>query len=289
MVDVTSIVVNSIALSSLYALIAIGFTLIFGVGGVLNFAYGGQVTLGAFIGFHVVVVWGGSVWLAVLLSGLISALLGLVLYLGVVRFIEEEAIAVMLITFLVGFSLEHLLRVFYSSDTISIPIFIEGAAVVAEQRVLYNSLFIIAFSWLFIVAVFFFVNRTEPGKALIALSNSEKGAKLVGITPLRINIYTWTLAGLFAGVVGIVLLSVRGGSWQMGLGPLLLAFSIVILGGLGSIKGSVIGAYIIGTFEVITITLIDASLLGAASLVILLLVLTIRPQGLYGREALGDF
>jgi len=75
----------------------------------------------------------------------------------------------------------------------------------------------------------------------------------------------------------------------MGLGPLLLAFSIVILGGLGSIKGSVIGAYIIGTFEVITITLIDASLLGAASLVILLLVLTIRPQGLYGREALGDF
>lgn len=289
MVDVLSIVVNAAALGALYSLIAIGFTMIYGVGGVLNFAYGGQVTAGAFGAYHVVQILGGNVWIGLVGGMLAASLVGILLYFGAVRFCQDEAIAVLVITFLSGFTLEYLFRTFYTTDTITISLFFEGNSLLLGQRIQHNMVFIFVSSWIIIGLLGVFVTRTTTGKAIIAMSNSKRGAQLVGIRKFRMNLYTWGIGGLFAGFAGVIILSFRGGAWNMGLDPLLLAFSIVILGGLGSIKGSVIGAYIIGTFEVLIISLIDASLLGVASLVVLLVVLTVRPQGLFGREAVGDF
>ena len=97
--------------------------------------------------------------------------------------------------------------------------------------------------------LFYFVDRTRTGKAILATSMSDKGAALVGIDAERIYTYTWLLAGALAGVTGLFLASFQTASPTMGRTPLLLAFAIVVVGGLGSIRGSVIGAYLISFLD----------------------------------------
>jgi branched-chain amino acid transport system permease protein len=139
-------------------------------------------------------------------------------------------------------------------------------------------------SWSIIVALFLFVNYTKLGKAILATSMSHKGASLVGIKSRRINLTTWIIAGAFAGIAGLFLGSYLTASFAMGRNPLVLSFSIVVLGGIGSIRGSVVGAYLIGFLEIATTNMIDPRLQGMAPLVVLVLVLLVKPEGLFGRE-----
>lgn len=289
MVNAINILINSLAISSLYATIAIGFTLIFGVGGSLNFAYAGQITVGGFSAYFLSNVWGYSIWLG-LAGGMIAAGLGgFALYLGIVQFVQDQPIPTMILTFLSGFTVEHLLRIFVTSGSVTIAQPVPGQTTVLGQTVQLNMVFVFVSSWLIIIGLLGLINYTKIGKAIDAVSNTSRGAKLVGINTVHINLYTWVIAGVLAGFAGVLITSFRTGSWQMGFNPMILAFSIVILGGLGSIRGSVLGAYIIGTAEVITISLIDAGLVSFAALVILLAVLLVKPKGLFGREAITDF
>ncbi|MDY7081039.1 MAG: branched-chain amino acid ABC transporter permease [Halobacteria archaeon] len=113
---------------------------------------------------------------------------------------------------------------------------------------------------------------------------SEKGASLVGIRSDRINLLTWVIAGALAGIAGMALGSQLGATFDMGRNPLILSFSIVVLGGIGSIRGSVVGAYLIGFLEVFVIQFISNDLTGIAPLLVLVLVLLVKPEGLFGRE-----
>ncbi len=113
---------------------------------------------------------------------------------------------------------------------------------------------------------------------------STRGASLVGIETNRMYLYTWAVAGALAGLAGVFLGSIQTAGWAMGREPLVLSFSIVVLGGIGSIRGSLIGAYIIGFLEVFTVSYVDSSLSGLASLVVLVVILLVKPEGLFGRE-----
>lgn len=147
-----------------------------------------------------------------------------------------------------------------------------------------NLLVVFVVSWLLIGGLFAFVNYTKTGKAILATSMSLRGAALVGIESDRINLYTWAIAGLLAGIAGLFLGSYQTANWAMGREPLILSFSIVVLGGLGSIRGSLVAAYVIGFLEVITTSAIDPRLSGLAGLLVLVVVLLVRPEGLFGRE-----
>jgi branched-chain amino acid transport system permease protein len=133
--------------------------------------------------------------------------------------------------------------------------------------------------------MFLYITKTDTGRAILATSQDRKGAFLVGIDSTRINLWMWLLAAMLAGIAGLFLASNgEAVTWDMGRQPLILSFAIVVLGGLGSIKGSVIGAYLIGSLEILTTNFVDARLAGLAPLVVLLLVLFVRPAGLYGQE-----
>lgn len=287
MADITSVIVNAITISALYALVATGFTLIFGVGGVLNLSHGGLITLGAFSGYLVSTVWEFDAALGLLAAIATCGVVGGVIYMGIVRRLKSPII-VIIVTLIVGFFIEHSLRIFVSNGTIFVPSILTGSYSFAGVESQTNMLLIFLIAWGLIIALFIFVNRTEPGKAIIAVNQSPKGAALVGINEDRINLYTWSLAAMFAGIAGFFLASFRTGSWNMGIGPLLLSFSIVILGGLGSIKGSVVGAYVIGTLETFTTSLVSARLTGVSALLVLVIMLLARPSGLFGREAATD-
>lgn len=271
-------------ISALYALVAIGFTLIFGVGGVLNLAHGATITVGAFSAFYVGQVLGLGLPAAVLAAVLIPAAFGALLYLGMINRLEDRPIMVMIITLVVSVVVEQVIVVFVGTTSRALPILVEGQFQLAGARFqnMLGVMFLV--SWAIIVLLFLFVNTTKIGKAILAVSMSHKGASMVGIRSNRINLATWIIAGAFAGIAGLFLGSYLTANFAMGRNPLVLSFAIVVLGGIGSIRGSVVGAYLIGFLEVATTNLIDPRLEGLAPLVVLVLVLLVKPEGLFGRE-----
>ena len=293
MVSFTNVLVNAISISALYAIVAIGFTLIFGVGGVLNFSHGALITVGAEAAYFVSngTKLGLSPWIGLLAGAATAGIVGGILYLGVVRFVEDEPVTLLILTFIIGFFIQNAARVFLTgTGSFTIPQVTAGgdpAVSLAGISVLKIDVFIFVLSLLLIALTIYFVTRTKTGKAVLAVSMSEKGAGIVGIDSRKINLITWLLASTFAGVAGVLLLMKNGGAWNMGTSPLILAFSIVILGGLGSIKGSVVGAYIIGFTETFTTQYVDPSLQGFTALLLLIVFLLVKPEGLYGREAAG--
>lgn len=288
-------VVNWLVFSALYALTAIGFTIIFGVGGVLNLAHGASITISAFVTFHgyhtLQASLGGSTALLVgfLLSLGAVAIFNAVLYLVFVRGLdrvyetaEHVALMVMIVTLLSALVVEQFFRLQFGSQPRSVPSFISG--VIPGTNVEMNLLLGFIVSWIVIGGLFLLVNRTKIGMALVAASMSRRGAEIVGVDLKELYIFTWVLAGVLAGIAGVFLASFGQAEYTMGRNPLIISFAIVIFGGLGSIRGSVIGAYIVGFLEIGTATFIDPNAVGITSFLVIVLVLLLRPEGLYGRE-----
>jgi|AntDeeMetagen134_2_1112570.scaffolds.fasta_scaffold02956_3 branched-chain amino acid transport system permease protein len=283
MVDVANILINGVVISSLYALVAIGFTMIFGVGGTINLAHGAVITIGAFAAYFVTTA-GFGIWAGVLAAIAAPALFSVLLYKGFAERRSDNIVIVMILTLLVSIAVEETIRIAEGSQPKAIPTLVSGTTDILGNGVQNNLLVAVVLSWLLIGGLFAFINYTSTGKAILATSMSPRGAALVGIESSRINLYTWAIAGVLAGLAGLFLGSYQTANWAMGREPLILSFSIVVLGGLGSIRGSLVAAYIIGFLEVITTSAIDPRLSGLAGLVILVLVLLVRPEGLFGRE-----
>ncbi|WP_435180075.1 branched-chain amino acid ABC transporter permease [Halorussus sp. AFM4] len=284
MVDVVSTAINAVTISALYALVAIGFTLIFGVGGVLNLAHGAILTVGAFTAYYATSALGLGIWVGAAAALAVGGLFAAALYLGMIRWVQDEPILVMILTLVTSIAVEQFFVVTVGTQAKAVPSLLPGQLSFAGLSVQTNQALTFVLSWLLIGGLIVAVNYTQTGKAILATSMSAKGAALVGIESDRMYLYTWLLAGALAGVAGVFLASYRTASYTMGRGPLILSFSIVVLGGIGSIRGSVLGAYLIGFLEVFTVSYVDSSLSGLASLVVLVVVLLVRPEGLFGRE-----
>jgi len=279
----SGVVVNAVMISALYALVAIGFTLIFGVGGVLNLAHGASITIGAYAAYYVTSAFGLNVWFGAIGALVVPAAFSALLYAGVIRYVEDDPITVMIMTLVTSIAIEELVKVQFGTQSLAVPSLVSGQFHVLGG-IQVNRVLVFALSWVLIGLLFAVVNYTRTGKAILATSMTAKGAALVGIESDRMYLYTWILAGAFAGLAGLFLASLRTADPVMGRTPLVLSFSIVVLGGIGSIRGSVIGAYIIGFLETFTQSYGSSSLTGLASLVVLVLILLVKPEGLFGRE-----
>jgi branched-chain amino acid transport system permease protein len=284
-VDPVNVTVNWLLLSALYALVAIGFTLIFGVGGVLNLAHGATITVGAYAAYFVADA-AGSIWVGTLAAMAVPGLFSVLLYVGMVRYVKEHPVIVMILTLVSSLLVEQVILVLpgAGSQAKAVSSLLTGSVTVLGSGIQTNRIVVFVLSWVVIAALFLFVGRTKAGKAIVATSMSERGATLVGIDNERVFVYTWFIAGVLAGVAGLFLASFQTATPFMGRSPLLLSFSIVIVGGLGSIRGSVVGAYLVGLLDTVTVSVVSTRLSGLAPLVVLVLVLLIKPEGLYGRE-----
>jgi len=289
---VPQILIDGFAISSLYALGAMGFSLIFGVSGVLNLAHGGIMVVAALIGW----LAAGELELGVYLGSLVGVAAGLttayVTYFMVVRPIqrsraiprEETEIFILTGTLLWGIMIQEGMAYLFTDNPVTIRPLIAGVGNIFGVRTPLNEIMIAAICWVAIGLLWLLVNRTRIGKQLLAASINPRGLTLLGFELSRIYLVVWGIYGVLAGIAGVLLASFLGLSSANSGQLTASAFSIVVLGGLGSVSGSLIAAYVVGYLETVTAYMIAPTLRPIPALLLLVLVVYVRPQGLLGRR-----
>jgi len=293
-----TVLVNAALISALYALIAIGFTMIFGVGGILNLAHGALLMAGAYAYLllerdTISVASLESVtlhpFLAFPIAVAVVALLSYLLYVVIVQFVEDNPVTTFLATIVVALAATEVTLHYAGSASHTYTLIPEdllpatvGLGPVEGIRTVEVVGF--AVSWIAIGALWFYVTKTDSGRAIRATSMTERGAQLTGVDVHAVRGRTWLIAGALAGIGGIFLGASSQATPTMWLHPLSLAFIIVVIGGIGSIKGSIVAAYLIGFLQTGVGEYLGQNFRGILSLALLVIVLFVLPQGLFGRE-----
>ena len=284
------ILIDGFAISALYGLGAVGFTLMFGVSGVLNLSHGGIMLVAAVVAWLVadsLGAYGGA--LAGLLAGVAIAF---ATYFFVVRPIqrspaippEEKEIFVLTGTLLWGIMIQEAVAYFTTTSPHTVRPLIAGVTVIAGVRTPTNGILTAVLCWSVIGLLWLLVNRTRAGKALLAASINPRGLTLLGYELQSIYLLVWAIYGVLAGIAGVLLGAFLGVSSDNAGTLTASAFSIVVLGGLGSVAGSLVAAYCVGYLETLTAYLISPSLRTIPALLLLVIVVYLRPQGLLGRR-----
>jgi branched-chain amino acid transport system permease protein len=286
------IVIDGFAISALYALAAMGFTLIFGVSGVLNLSHGALIVLAAVAAWAATNLLHEGIYISAVIGVAVAAVAALVTYFVVARPIqrsrripeEEKEIFVLTGTLLWGIMIQEAIAYFFTDNAKSVPPIVAGVVEILGVRTPRNEVFTAVVSCLVIALLWVCVNRTRAGKAVLAASMNPRGVTLLGIELSSIYIAVWAIYGLLAGISGVLLGMFLGVS-SYSVGPLTAsAFSIVVLGGLGSVTGSLIAAFVIGYLETLTAYLVSPAYRAIPALLLLVAVMYVRPQGLLGRR-----
>ncbi|RTL72952.1 MAG: branched-chain amino acid ABC transporter permease [Hyphomicrobiales bacterium] len=286
------IIVDGFAISALYALGATGFTLIFGVSGVLNLSHGAIMVSAAVGAWALHDLLAQNAYIGATFGVVLAMIVSLVTYGVIVRPIqvsrsireEEKEIFILTATLLWGIILQEVIAYLFTNNAKSVVPIVDGVVSVLGVRIPANEIFTAIICWLVIGLLWLLVNRTPAGKAVLAASMNPKGVTLLGIELNWIYIAVWAIYGALAGIAGVLLGMFLGVS-SYSVGPLTAsAFSIVVLGGLGSVTGSLIAAYVVGYIETITAYLISPAYRFIPSLLLLVVVMYVRPYGLLGRR-----
>ena len=284
--------VNGLSLGSIYALIALGYTMVYGVLRLINFAHGDVYMVGAYVGYYLSRKLQGeepsivSALLVMAGSMIACALLGMLIERLAYRPVRREARLTLLITAIgVSLFIENLAQLVFGPDPKFFPslaphadILLGGVRLTSEQ------ITVIAVSVLLMLALRFFILKTRTGKAMRAVSFSLDAARLMGISTDRIIAITFALGSALAAAAGVLIgMQIPKIDPLMGIMYGLKAFVAAVLGGIGSIPGAVLGGLLIGISEVMVVGYLSSTYRDAIAFGILILVLILRPQGLLGR------
>ncbi len=197
---------------------------------------------------------------------------------------EEKEIFILTATLLWGIMIQEAIAYLFTNNAKTVLPIVEGVVELAGVRTPKNELFTALICWIAIAGLWLAVNRSRVGKILLAASMNPRGVTLLGVELSRVYLAVWVIYGALAGVAGVLLGMFLGVS-SYSAGPLTAsAFSIVVLGGLGSVSGSLIAAYVVGYLETLTAYLISPAYREIPALLLLVIVMYVRPRGLLGRR-----
>lgn len=284
-------VLNSISIGSLYALMAIGLAMVFGILRLINFAHGDLIMVGSYATLLLNLL-GLPFWIAALLGILMSGVAGVLMERVAYRPIRGASdVAMLLTSFAVTIFLENLAVMIFraTSRPFASPEILSQVIKFGGIRVSSLSIISIGITLILLVLLSFFVKRTETGISLRATSQDLIAARLMGINVNRIIVTAFIIGSVLAGVVG-VLWSARVGKIDplMGFQPVLKAFVGSVVGGLGSIPGAILGGYLLGITEILLQALLPSNLSpyrDAFVFIILIILLLFRPNGILGTTA----
>ncbi|MEO6310315.1 MAG: branched-chain amino acid ABC transporter permease [Leifsonia sp.] len=280
--------VNGVNFGLLLALAAIGLSLIYGTTGLSNFAHSEMITFGALMAMAFTVVLNLPVWLGILIAIALSGAFGWGLDATLWKPLRRRGVGViplMIVSIGLSLALRYLYQFFVGGGTTQLP----GAGMadidLGPIGLSPIDLASMATSIVVLLAVGFFLLRTRIGKATRAVADNPSLASASGIDVDRVIRIVWILGGTLAGLSGILWAYFRPGvNWDMGFQILLLIFAAVVLGGLGTAFGALIGALIVGVFVEVSTLWIASDLKYVAALVVLIIVLLFRPEGILGRR-----
>ena len=269
---------------ALLALLALGFSLVYGVGGILNLAHGAFFLMTAYIIYWTIPIFG--FWIAVVI-GLVAIMgIGAVTYLGLMKPLQKSHVGVVIVTFALAFFFEQFVKFIGDPRTHYIAPFVPGTVDFLGIVFPAQLLALVVGSIILVTIVTIFINKSKIGKSIRAVSQDFEAAKLMGINTDMVLMTSVMLSALLVGFAAVLYAPGNFIAPRIGWGYLLLAFAVTIFGGMGSIPGSIIGAFIMGYATTITDYVISPTFSEIIPIVVILVMLLVRPQGLLGKKEL---
>lgn len=279
-------VFNGLNFGLLLALAAIGLSLIYGTTGLNNFAHAEMVTIGALMTFTFSTFL--PLWAAIIIALVISGAFGWSLDAGIWKPLRRKGVGLipmMIVSIGLSLALRYTYQFFYGGETRQLPLADSPDINIGAISLSATDFLSMGISVLVLAGVAFFLLRTRIGKATRAVSDNPSLAAASGIDVDRVIRIVWIVGGTLAGLSGILWAYFRPGvSWDMGFQILLLIFAAVTLGGLGTAFGALVGSLIVGFFVEVSTLWIPSDMKYVGALVVLILVLLFRPQGILGRK-----
>jgi len=274
---------NGLAVGCIYGLVALGFVLIYKATELVNFAQGDLLMLGAFVAFMAVTWWGLDYWTSFVIAILTVALFGALLDATLLRrVIGQPQFAVVMLTIGLGAIFRTFASVTWGSEIYTLPTPFDGVWKIAGVTISHQYVSIVV-GTLILCGVFYgFFNYTRIGVAMQATSQNQLAAYYMGIPVKLIFSLIWAISAATAAVAGILLAPVTLIDINMGLAVALKAFAAAVLGGFGSIPGALVGGIVIGLIELYAGATLPEGFKDTAPYIVLLLMLAVRPQGLFG-------
>ncbi|TSA85942.1 branched-chain amino acid ABC transporter permease [Deinococcus detaillensis] len=275
---------NALALGGVYSLVALGLTLVYGVMKIPNFSHGALYMLGAYISYAALTSLGLPYFLALGLSGVVLGLLSA----GLERIVfhplrHASHVHTMIAAVGVLFFIEAVIRLpfVFGSDFLQLPSPLSGIVSFGGVTITAQRLLIIGASVVIMGLLYFFLKRTLVGTTIEAMAQNREGARLMGINVNGVAMLTFGISGLLAAVASTLYAPTALISPSMGEVMNLKVFAIIILGGMGSVPGAVVGAFLLALAEVFGGVIVGADFADIVGFALLVLVLAFRPQGLF--------
>ena len=281
----TQIVIYGAVISAIYALLAVGFTLIFGVARILNLAHGAFYALGAYGVYTLTANARLPLWLAAVIAVAAVAALGILMERVLVRPLRRSMLAVLLITLAVALMVEQVLLLVFGSEARNVPSMIDTTYNVFGVDISGQRLLALAGSIVVLTGLWIFLQFTRVGAAILAISQDAEAAQYMGIPSDRMYSIVMGVSAGMAAVAGVLVAPFQSVIPSMGLLPLVKAFAIVVVGGLGSIAGSIVGALLLGFSETIVAFKVSIEWSQIVSVAAVLITLVLRPAGFFGKRA----
>ena len=286
---------NGLAIGIIYAVIAAGLTVIFSILKIVNFAHGEIYMMGGYFAYFAITLLGipplGGVVVAMLVSFMLAALAERTLLTPLYSpTTERKGDYGILVTFGISIFLRNLALIIFGPYPLRPPSFWSGALIIGPLVMTWDRVFAGGAGIVMLLGLLWFMHRTPWGEALNAVSQSRESAAIVGIDDQRFYMLAFGLGGALAGGAGALIGPIYSLSPSMGLIPDTQAFAIVVLGGMGSVAGSILAGLLIGVSESMFVALFpdpsrSLTYAQAFSLLILMIVLLVRPRGFFGRAS----
>ena len=286
MIDaLVSFVVFGIIQGSIYSLLAMGFSLVYGVGGILNQAHGAFYVIATYLfyWFFINIPVFGMVT-GIIVALIITTLIGGLIYILLIKPLKDSHVGVVIVTFAFAFFLENLVGILVDQQYHDMPHIIPGDFDLLGVTVPYHYILIIVLALSLVFLITLFINKSKLGKSIRAVAQDSEAASLMGINVDKILAYTLMISAFLAAVAAVLNVPVDIVAPHIGWNILINSFAIVVLGGLGSLQGSVIGAFLIAFARSYTNYFISPILSALIPIIVIVLMLVLRPRGIFGKK-----
>jgi len=279
--------INGLSLGSIYAIIALGYTMVYGIAKMLNFAHGDVIMVGAYIAFCGLQYWGFPPVLAILVAMVVCTILGITIEGLAYRPLRQAASLAVLITAIgVSYLLQNIALMIWGANPKSFPTtFINSSSIrLGQLNISTATIITILANVVIMVGLTLFTSKTKVGKAMRCVSEDRGAAELMGINVNRTISLTFAIGSALAAIAGILLCS----SYPIlqpttGSMPGIKAFTAAVFGGIGSIPGAMLGGILLGVIEIFGKAYISTELGDAIVFAVLIIVLLVKPAGLLGK------